>query len=246
MSLASSAPATTEQSPGAHQPGQVRLAVTHSLPAVLGVIPMGVAFGVLVAHSGLEWWWATVFATVVFAGSLEFLLIGLVTAMAPLTQVAVTALLVNFRHVFYALSFPMHQVHGPLAKTYSTFALTDEAWALTTAPEAQSWSRRRILAIQVTFQVNWVASVTLGALGGGLIPDSVVGLEFAVIAFFLVLAIDAVRATRSVPIPLAAVASALIGHGLFGTQMLVPALTVFTTFLLIRYALRRGKGDQDV
>jgi predicted branched-subunit amino acid permease len=94
--------------------------------------------------------------------------------------------------------------------------------------------------------VNWIASVTLGALGGGLIPDSVVGLGFAVIAFFLVLAIDAVRATRSVPIPLAAVASALIGHGLFGTQMLVPALTMFTAFLLIRYALRRGKGDQDV
>ncbi|WP_151482066.1 AzlC family ABC transporter permease [Streptomyces albicerus] len=246
MSLKSSVLATTEQSPSAHQPGQIRLAVTHSLPAVLGVIPMGVAFGVLVTHSGLEWWWATVFAAVVFAGSLEFLLIGLATAMAPLSQVAVTALLVNFRHVFYALSFPMHQVHGPLAKTYSTFTLTDEAWALTTAPEAQSWSRRRILAIQATFQVNWVGSVTLGALGGALVPDSVVGLQFAVIAFFLVLAIDAVRATRSVPIPLAAVVSALIGHGLFGTQMLVPALAMFTGFLLIRYALRRGKAGQDV
>lgn len=235
-------PAAPDQPASSQQPGQVRLGVKHSLPAVLGVIPMGLAFGVLVTQSGLQWWWATVFAAVVFAGSLEFLLIGLVTAMAPLSQVAVTAFLVNFRHVFYALSFPLHRIHGPLAKTYSTFTLTDEAWALTTAPEAQTWSRRRILAIQATFQVNWVGSVTLGALGGGLIPDSIVGLEFAVSAFFLVLAIDAIRVTRSAPIPLVAVASALIGYGLFGTQMLVPALAIFTGFLLARYVLRHRKA----
>lgn len=245
MSPASPVPVAADQSPSSQQPGQIRLGITQSLPAVLGVIPMGLAFGVLVTHSGLQWWWATVFAAVVFAGSLEFLLIGLVTAMAPLSQVAVTAFLVNFRHVFYALSFPLHRVHGPLAKTYSTFTLTDEAWALTTAPEAQTWSRRRILTIQATFQVNWVGSVTLGALGGALIPDSIVGLEFAVTAFFLVLAIDAFRITRNLPLPLAAVASALIGYGLFGTQMLVPALTMFTGFLLARYALQRREADDD-
>lgn len=245
MSLESSVAVDTDQSPSVQQPGQIRLGIKHSLPAVLGVIPMGVAFGVLVTHSGLQWWWATAFAAIVFAGSLEFLLIGLVAVMAPLTQVAVTAFLVNFRHVFYALSFPLHRIDGPLAKTYSTFTLTDEAWALTTAPETQTWSRRRILTIQATFQVTWVGSVTLGALGGNLIPDSIVGLEFAVSAFFLVLAIDAIRVARSVPIPLAAVVSALVGYGLFGAQMLVPALTAFTGFLLVRYALQRRKIDPN-
>lgn len=233
------------QSPSPHPPGQIRLGVTHSLPAVLGVVPMGLAFGVLVTQSGLDWWWATVFAAVVFAGSLEFLLIGLATVAAPLSQVAVTAFLVNFRHVFYALSFPLHQVHGRLAKTYSTFTLTDEAWALTTAPEAQSWSRRRILAIQATFQVNWVGSVTLGAVGGTFVPDSIVGLEFAVTAFFLVLTIDAVLANRSVTLPLVAACCALIGYALFGTQMLVPALTLFTGFLLTRYTRRHKKADNN-
>ncbi|WP_093753554.1 AzlC family ABC transporter permease [Streptomyces sp. DvalAA-19] len=233
-----------EEAPALRAPGQIRLGVTHSLAAAVGVFPMGIAFGVLVTHSGLPWWWATVFAAVIFAGSLEFLLIGLVTALAPLSQIAATAFLVNFRHVFYALSFPLHRVHGPLAKTYSTFTLTDEAWALTTAPEAQTWSRRRILAIQATFQVSWVASATLGALAGGMVPDRVVGLEFAVTAFFLVLAIDAFRVTRSVPPPLAAIASALIAHGLFGRQMLVPALALFTGYLLLRYALMRRKDSR--
>ncbi|HYO02128.1 MAG TPA: AzlC family ABC transporter permease [Mycobacterium sp.] len=39
------------------------------------------------------------------AGSLEFLLVSLAAAAAPLGLVAATTLIVNLRHVFYALSF---------------------------------------------------------------------------------------------------------------------------------------------
>jgi predicted branched-subunit amino acid permease len=36
----------------------------------------------LVVHSGLAWWRASVFSFVIFAGSFEFLLIGLAVAAA--------------------------------------------------------------------------------------------------------------------------------------------------------------------
>src|SRR6185295_14200515 len=107
----------------------LKAAFRDSFAVGLACLPMGLAFGVLVAHSTLPWWWASVFATVVFAGSLEFLLLGLVTGGASLVQIALAACLVNARHVFYALTFPLHRVPG-LAKVYSTFALTDEAYAL--------------------------------------------------------------------------------------------------------------------
>lgn len=218
---------------------QVRLGVVHSLPALIGVIPVGLAFGLLVTQSGLAWWWATVFAAVVFAGSLEFVLIGLVSTATPLGHIAVTALLVNFRHVFYALSFPLHRVHGRWARAYSTFALTDEAWALTARPEAQTWSRARILAIQATFQVGWVGGVTLGALGGNLVPDSVVGLQFALSAFFIVLTIDAFRATRRVTPVLAGIGCALLSATVFGADLLVPALTGFIAVLVVAHLAGR-------
>src|SRR5690625_7170830 len=118
------------------------------LPACAAVAPLGLALGMLVAQSGLAWWWAPVLAAVVFAGSMEFLLVGLLMAAAPLAQVAVSTLLVNFRHVFYALSFPLHRVRGLSWKAYSTFALTDEVYALPTTPDAQTWSRTRIISIQ--------------------------------------------------------------------------------------------------
>ncbi|MEU3616473.1 AzlC family ABC transporter permease [Streptomyces sp. NPDC006872] len=210
-------------------------------PAALAALPMGLAFGVVVSQSPLAWWWAPVFATVIFAGSLEFVVLGMVVAVAPLAQIAATAFLVNFRHVFYALSFPLHRVHGRGAKVYSTFTLTDEAWALTTGPQAQHWSRRRILTIQGALQVMWVSAVTVGALAGTLIPDGVVGLDFAVTAFFLVLTIDAFRVRRSVPPPVIALLCALGSYLLFGDGMLVAAMTAFVAMLLIRYALTRVK-----
>lgn len=67
---------------------------------------MGLAFGVLVIQYGLPWWVAPLLSGIVFAGSIEFLLAGLLAAGAPLVQIALTALIVNFRHAFYALTFP--------------------------------------------------------------------------------------------------------------------------------------------
>ncbi|MGH3642106.1 MAG: AzlC family ABC transporter permease, partial [Mycobacterium sp.] len=87
-------------------------------PVGFGLFSLGLAFGLVVVHAGLAWWWATVFTAVVYAGSLEFLLVGLAVAATPLAQVAATTLIVNLRHVFYALSFPLDRVDGVLARVY--------------------------------------------------------------------------------------------------------------------------------
>ncbi|WP_190144675.1 AzlC family ABC transporter permease [Streptomyces glebosus] len=202
----------------------------------LGAYPMGVAFGVLVVHSGLDWWWASVFSGFIYAGSLEFLFLGLVLATAPLASVAVTAFLVNFRHVFYALSFPLHQVRGPFGKAYSTFALSDEAYAVTTGEAAQSYSSRRILLLQVFIHLYWAGGATTGALFGSVIPDRITGLDFAVTALFTVLAIDAFRVRRDIPTPVLALVCALVGRFVFPGQMLLAAFLMFTAGLMARYA----------
>jgi len=175
----------------------------------LGLVPIGLAFGVLIIHAGLAWWWATVFTSAVYAGSFEFLLLGLTTALAPIATIALTAALVDIRHVFYALSFPLHRVEGKAARMYSTFAMTDEAYALATSEEARDWPSRHIVWLQGFLHLYWVGGATVGALLGGFIPD-VQGLDFALTALFAVLALDAVRARRAdLPTPVLALLSAL-------------------------------------
>ncbi|WP_307783405.1 AzlC family ABC transporter permease [Streptomyces sp. MBT53] len=49
----------------------------------LGLLPLGLAFGVLVTHAGLPWWRASLITSVVHAGSFGFLLVHLPVAVTP-------------------------------------------------------------------------------------------------------------------------------------------------------------------
>lgn len=215
------------------------------LPACVAVVPLGLALGVLVVHSGLAWWWAPVLGAIVFAGTMEFLLVGLLAAAAPLAQIAVSTLLVNFRHVFYAISFPLHRVHGAGWKAYSTFALTDEAYALTVTPESAGWSRARIIGIQAFFHVAWVLCVTAGAGLGSLIPPQVVGLEFAVTALFVVLGLEAYKVRRSLPIPAIALGCALVAALISRENMLLIAMGMFVAAIVGSYVLGARRSGND-
>jgi 4-azaleucine resistance transporter AzlC len=215
-------------------------ALRDSAPVGLGFIPEGIAFGVYLTHAGLAWWWAPATASVIYAGSFEFLLVGLVTALAPLAAIAMTAFLVNVRHVFYSLSFPLHRVRGRAGKTYGTFALTDEAYALTTDSRAKEWPSRRILCLQAFLHSYWIIGATLGGLLGSLIPASVRGLSFALTALFTVLAIEAIRSRpRDLPTPVLALLAAVAARLLFPGQLLLAAFLLFTIALIARQQLSR-------
>lgn len=215
-------------------------ALRDSASVGLGLVPLGVAFGVVVTHAGLPWWSATLFTTFVYAGSFEFFLVGLVTALAPLATIATTAFLVNVRHVFYALSFPLDRVRGRAGIAYGTFALTDEAYALTTAERARAWPGARILWLQAFLQIYWVGGATAGALAGAFVPRRVTGLDFALTALFAVLALDAVRERRGdLPTPLLALLSALAARIAAPGEMLPVAFALFTAGLLARQSAVR-------
>jgi len=230
--------------------GEVRAGLTTALPAAVAIACTGATFGVLVIQSGLPWWWAPLCQAVVFAGSLEFVLVGLAVATAPLGTVALTAVLVNSRHVFYSLSFPLDRVHGRLARLYSIHTLTDEAYALTATPGARTWSGTRILTIQATLQVSWVAGGLVGVGLGSLLPPEVPGLGFAFTALFVVLAMDAHRATGSLPFPLVA-ATCATGAAVWAphNMLLVGMIAYVCVLLFARGALRlraRRPGDGRV
>ncbi|MCB0972627.1 MAG: AzlC family ABC transporter permease [Acidimicrobiales bacterium] len=218
-----------------HRRSAIRQAAGDTVGVGLGLFPIGMAFGLLVVQSGLEWWWAPVFSFLVYAGSMEFLLIGLVTATTPIASIAVTTLLVNGRHAFYGLSFPLHRIRHRLGRAYSVYALTDEAYALAATQSDEELSGTRIVAIQAFCQTYWVTGGIVGALTGAAIPGDVEGLAFALTALFVVLAIDAIRATGDAPTPLVALAAALVAMRVAPERMLLVALGLFTVALLVRY-----------
>lgn len=213
-------------------------------PIGLAFIPLGMALGFLVVHAGLAWWWAPVFAAVIYAGSLEFLMVGLAAAGAPIAAVALTTLVVNSRHVFYALSFPLHRVRGVAGKLYSTYVLSDEAFAVGVSPAAASWTSRQIVLMQLAFHLTWAGSAGLGGLLGTALPvERLQGLEFALTALFIVLAIDAYRQRPDRLTATIAAACAVVAWLVVPGQLLVCAFAAFTAVLLVRLAVGRSRAD---
>lgn len=225
--------------------GDLKLAFFDTAGAGGALFPLGLAFGLLVSQAGLDWWWATIFTAVVYAGSLEFILVGLVVAAAPLSTIALTALVVNVRHVFYALSFPIHRVRPGLGKLYSAYAMTDEAYAITTGRPRENWTGTRIIGVQVLCQLYWVLGATVGALAGNRLELHLPGLEFTLTALFVVLAIEAYRARRDMPTAVIALLSGLIGIALSPEHMLPIAMTLLTAGLLVRFWMRTRRAQRS-
>lgn len=209
----------------------------------LGLVPLGLAFGVLLTQAGFDWWWAPVFSLVIYAGSMEFLAIGLLTAVTPLYSLAAAAFLVNFRHVFYGLSFPLEAIRSRLGRLYAVYALTDEVYAITATKRRTEMTGVRTLTIAITCQSLWVAPGVVGALVGTALPEGLDGLQFALTALFAVLAVDAWRSSGDLPAPVIGLLCGLVAAVVAPDQMLIVGLCAFVAALLVRYAWT-GRGDR--
>lgn len=215
---------------------EIRRGIADTWAVGLGLVPLGLAFGLLVAQSGFAWWWTPIFSLLVYAGSMEFLAVGLVLAHTGLLGSAVTAFLVNFRHIFYGLTFPRDAVRFRAGRVYSTYALTDESWAIASAVRARGErpTGPRVLTIQIFCQLLWVVPGVVGALAGAALPDSIRGVDFALTALFAVLAIDAFQANRDWSLPISALLCAGIGWLASPEHMLIIGLPLYVATLLAR------------
>lgn len=231
------APATRKQ--------RIAAGVRDSFSAGLGIFPLGIALGLLVIQAGLPWWLAPALSLSAFAGSLELLLVGMVATVTPLASVALTVLVVNFRHVFYAFSFPLHLVRNPFAKAYAVYAMIDEAYAVNASlPEAER-SAPRMLAMQIACEIYWVGGGLIGVALGAALPGPIKGLEFALCALFTVLTLDAFRSRHEVPSVLLAGASVTVALVLTPGVALFTALLLFVALLLARHAFTTRRPAEE-
>lgn len=197
-------------------------------------MPLGLAFGLLMAQSGFAWWWTPIFSALIYAGSMEFLAIDMVlTGVGPVTS-AITGFMVNFRHLFYGLTYPRSEIRRGMPSAYATYALTDEVYAITSTLRDRS-SGTRLMTISAVCQIAWIASGIVGALTGAVIPAGVEGFDFALTALFAVLAFEAFQASRDLSAPLIAGGLALAAAVVLPGQVIIVALVSYFLVLLLRF-----------
>ena len=79
---------------------QRKRAVKLTLPVFCGYIVLGIAFGATLAQAGYGPVWALAISTLVYDGSLQFVMVPFLAGATTLIAVALTALMVNARHLF--------------------------------------------------------------------------------------------------------------------------------------------------
>lgn len=223
----------------------IQAGLRDSLGVGIGIFPLGIALGFLVVQAGLPWWVAPALSIAIFAGSVELYLVGLLAAGTPLVTIAVTVFAVNFRHVFYALSFPIQVVRRGLPRAYSVYAMIDEAYATYSLLPATMLSSTRMVTGQLMMQGYWVGGGIVGVLVADRLPGTVEGFEFALAALFVVMTLDAVRSRLEVPSVLLAGISVALALALVPSRALLVALIIFALLLTVRFAMRKNRDGAD-
>lgn len=181
----------------ATQHSSLALGARDVLPVALGYVPLGMGMGMILTGAGLDWWWAPIFSLFMYAGSMQYLIVPMIVAREPLAAIALATLLIQFRHVFYGISFPLDLVKNKLAKLYSIHAITDEVYAVIASKPKSELTGERVLWTQVFAHVTWTLGCTLGALIGLAVPIDGRILNFVLTSLFIVLMLEAYLANRA-------------------------------------------------
>lgn len=210
---------------------------------MLGLFFVGIGLGVLVHSYHLPFWVAPLLPAVVFAGSVEFVLIDMVSNHASLFSIAVMTLLINSRHLMYGLSYPIERVRGGLAKFYTVYTLIDEAYALNTGPDRHQLRASRILWIHVGLHLSVLTSATVGYVLGASFLSELKGVDFVMTALFAVLAIDAYQSSKDHTTAAIAGVSAAVGLVLAPQSMLLISMVVYLLLLVSRFVVAKRRGS---
>ena len=213
-----------------------------TVPVLMGYLSIGMAFGLMLQAVGYGPLWAVLMSLIIYAGSGQYLGCTLLATAAPLPQVAMLTLLLNFRHIFYGLSL-LDKFRGTgWRKPYLIFALTDETYALLTGavPPAGVNAASYYFSIAILDHSYWILGSLIGATIGTLITFNTEGIDFAMTALFVVIAVDQWKAAgkgarRHLPalIGIGCTAAAVVITRLLGSDnMIIPALAAICLLLL--------------
>jgi 4-azaleucine resistance transporter AzlC len=201
------------------------------------------AFGVLFQSLGYHWLFAPLAGIVIYAGSAQFMAVGFLAVGVSYTEALIATLMLNSRHIFYGLAVLDRYPRRGVLRWYLIFGLTDETYSLVTAkiPECQS-SDRYYLCLTALNQSYWVVGCTLGSSLQSMVEFDSRGFEFALVALFLVLLIEQIRATNERWLLMIALMSSVIAYGLVPNQFLLVTIGMCAMVLLWRWSRVRSHG----
>lgn len=218
-------------------------ALRDTMPVLAGYLVLGIGFGILLDSVGYGVQWAFFMSFFIYAGSMQYMAVSLITAGASLPVFALTALMVNARHLFYGISMVERYRGMGLKKPYLIFTLTDETYSLVCndIPDVDEKDLPQYyLLVSLFDHIYWTGGSVLGSLIGSLIPFDTTGIDFALTALFITVLTDQMLKKENRTSGLAGIAVSVICLLIFGADsFLIPAMLGITGVLLLMRAVKK-------
>ncbi len=223
----------------------IRQAFYKSIPVMAGYIVLGTGFGILMRNAGYGVLWTAAMSAFIYAGSMQYVGVSLLTGSASVLTTIITTIMVNARHLFYSISMVGLYKNAGKYKPYMIFALTDETYSLLCdgkVPEGTDPKLYRFL-VSLFNQSYWVTGSILGSLLGAVLPFPTTGIEFSMTALFVASFTEQWLTTKDHIPAVTGLASTLLCLVIFGRQnFLIPAMLCITLVLTIL----RGREEKMI
>ena len=223
----------------------LRAAFRDTVPVMAGYIFLGFGFGILMQQSGFHVLWSGAMSLFIYAGSMQYVAVSLLTSKASLLTAALTAFVVNARHLFYGISMVESYKNTGTRKPYLIFGLTDETYSLVSREQTPDGLRRSAYCFWVTLfdHIYWVSGTVLGALTGAFLPINYEGVEFALTALFVTIFVEQWLSTKKHGPAITGVVVTALSLLVFGKDVfLIPAMVIIAACL----TMMRKTGKEDI
>lgn len=223
-----------------------KIALLDTIPVMTGYLFLGIGFGIIMQQNGFGLGWTVAMSVFIYAGSMQYVGVGLLTGGAGLVTAALATLLVNARHLFYGISM-IDAYHGTgRKKPYLIFALTDETYSLVSREQLPQGVEKNSYFFLVSLfdQCYWVAGTALGSLAGSLIPMNFEGIDFALTALFVTIFVEQWLSSKDHFPAIVGVVSAAACLLLFGPDtFLIPTMILIAAILIMANKKQGGAKD---
>ena len=223
----------------------VKQAFVATVPVLTGYIVLGFGFGIILKTAGYGIFLAFMMSLLIYAGSMQYVAIGLLTGGASLVTIALTTLMVNARHLFYGISMLDKYKQVGKIKPYLLFALTDETYSLVCSENAhipQEHKNAYYFFVSFFNHCYWVTGSVLGAVIGEFVNLNFEGVEFALTALFLTVFVEQWLSTDNHFPAVTGVAASVACLLVFGSgSFLIPAMLVIALILCLS---KRGQKHE--
>lgn len=205
---------------------------------------LGIGFGILLRNAGYGVLWAAAMSIFIYAGSMQYVGVGLLAGGASVVTTVITTIMVNARHLFYSISMVDKYKDAGKYKPYMIFALTDETYSLLCdgkTPEGTEPNLFRFL-VSMFNQSYWVTGSILGSVLGEVLPFSTAGIEFSMTALFVAAFTEQWLTTKDHVPALTGLLSTLLCLLVFGSEnFLIPSMLLITLVLTLLRKREEGR-----